>query len=205
MKKAKIKRALQANEMLEELRPKFKRDRVTKTAEFNKMIGSRYSYACRIAGVVDGDTVDVDIDLGLDQWAHYQRIRLVGIDTPESRTRDKLEKKYGQLASGTVMDYFEVAEKSGSPILLKTTKKGTGKYGRLLGDFYSAAHNVSLCQHLLDHHCAVVYNAENKALVKEQHLSNRELLNSYVIGQTHTVGEWSPYTNYCFALYHSHV
>ena len=181
----------------------FKRPKITKTAQFDKMGRSRYSYACKIAKVVDGDTIDVDIDLGLDQWAHNQRVRLVGIDTPESRTRDKLEKTFGQLAAGTVMDFFEVAEKNGSPLLLKTAKKGTGKYGRLLGDFYSAAHNVSLCQHLLDNHCAVVYNAENKALVKEQHLSNREQLNSYVIGQKHTVGEWSPYTNYCFALYHS--
>ena len=54
-----------------------------------------YQYRCQIVRVVDGDTVDVDIDLGFSVWLKKQRIRMYGIDTPESRTRDLEEKKYG--------------------------------------------------------------------------------------------------------------
>ncbi len=54
-----------------------------------------YEYKCKILRVVDGDTVDVDIDLGFGIWLHRERVRVMGIDTPESRTRDKVEKKFG--------------------------------------------------------------------------------------------------------------
>ena len=53
-----------------------------------------YEYRCKIRRVVDGDTVDVDIDLGFGMWIHNELIRLYGVDTPESRTRDLEEKKY---------------------------------------------------------------------------------------------------------------
>ncbi len=55
-----------------------------------------YEYRTKVSRVVDGDTVDVDIDLGFGVWMKKERIRLLGIDTPESRTRDKEEKKYVQ-------------------------------------------------------------------------------------------------------------
>ena len=63
-----------------------------------------YEYRCKIVKVIDGDTVDVDIDLGFGVWLHKERIRLYGIDTPESRTRDLEEKKYGlkQKVSGNI-------------------------------------------------------------------------------------------------------
>ena len=54
-----------------------------------------YEYKCKIRKVVDGDTVDVDIDLGFGVWLRKQRVRLVGIDTPESRTKDLEEKNMG--------------------------------------------------------------------------------------------------------------
>ena len=57
-----------------------------------------YEYKCKVVRVVDGDTVDVDIDLGFGVWMRKQRIRMYGIDTPESRTSDKVEKKYGLAA-----------------------------------------------------------------------------------------------------------
>ena len=54
-----------------------------------------YNYKCQLVKVVDGDTIDVDIDLGFDVWLRNQRVRLHGIDTPESRTRNKAEKVLG--------------------------------------------------------------------------------------------------------------
>jgi micrococcal nuclease len=57
-----------------------------------------YEYRVKIRRVVDGDTVDVDIDLGFGVWLKKQRIRLYGIDTPESRTRDHVEKRFGNMA-----------------------------------------------------------------------------------------------------------
>ena len=93
-----------------------------------------YEYKCNIIKVVDGDTVDVDIDLGFGVWLKDERVRIMGIDTPESRTRDKIEKKFG-LASKAMLKRI-----LGKTTILKTTinKKGVdmkGKFGRVLGDF----------------------------------------------------------------------
>ena len=67
---------------------------------------SVYEYSCKIVRVVDGDTVDVDIDLGFGVWMHKERVRLHGIDTPESRTRDLEEKKYGLLAKEQILFFL---------------------------------------------------------------------------------------------------
>ena len=61
-----------------------------------------HTYRCKILRVVDGDTVDVDIDLGFGVWMHIERVRIHGIDTSESRTRDLEEKKYGLAAKAFV-------------------------------------------------------------------------------------------------------
>ena len=63
-----------------------------------------YEYNCKIVRVVDGDTVDVDIDLGFGVWMRNERVRLYGIDAPESRTSDKEEKKYGLASKKFVQD-----------------------------------------------------------------------------------------------------
>ena len=90
-----------------------------------------HEYRVNIVKVVDGDTVDVDIDLGFGIWMKNERVRLFGIDTPESRTRDKEEKKYGLAAKQYLIDKLN----AGKPIL-KTFKDGVGKYGRILGEFW---------------------------------------------------------------------
>ena len=69
-----------------------------------------YEYRCKILRVVDGDTVDVDIDLGFGVWMHKERIRLYGIDTPESRTRDKVEKIFGLEAKKMVKHGCHLAQ-----------------------------------------------------------------------------------------------
>ena len=63
-----------------------------------------YEYRCKVSRVVDGDTVDVDIDLGFGVWLHKERVRIQGIDTPESRTRDKEEKVYGLAAKAELKE-----------------------------------------------------------------------------------------------------
>ena len=90
-----------------------------------------HTYKCTILRVVDGDTVDVDIDLGFGVWMRKERIRVLGIDTPESRTRDKTEKVYGNLAKEFVKDFLPI----GSKQTLITEKDKTGKFGRILGKF----------------------------------------------------------------------
>ena len=58
-----------------------------------------YEYKCKIRKVVDGDTVDIDIDLGFGVWLNDERVRIMGIDTPESRTSDPIEKIFGKAAN----------------------------------------------------------------------------------------------------------
>ena len=71
-----------------------------------------YEYKCNIVKVIDGDTVDVDIDLGFGIWMKDERVRIMGIDTPESRTRDLLEKKFGLAAKAKLSELLK-----GTPIL----------------------------------------------------------------------------------------
>ena len=128
-----------------------------------------HEYKSIILKWIDGDTVDVDIDLGFDCWLHGQRIRLVGVDTPESRTRDLEEKKYGLLAKSFVQSFAPV----GSEVVLKTTKKG--KYGRYLGDIKSG--RKWICSELIKAHHAVEYYGQSKSDIKQAHIMNRSLLN----------------------------
>ena len=65
-----------------------------------------YEYRCEVVHIVDGDTIDVDIDLGFGVWMRKERIRLYGIDTPESRTRDLEEKKYGLAAKDFLVEWL---------------------------------------------------------------------------------------------------
>ncbi len=91
-----------------------------------------YNYKCIINRIIDGDTVDVDIDLGFDFWLRNQRIRLAGIDAPETRTRDLNEKARGMLSKEFVESVLVVNQ---TAILRTTEYNNTGKYGRIIGDF----------------------------------------------------------------------
>ena len=88
-----------------------------------------YEYKATVRRVVDGDTMDVTLDLGFD-ILYNNRIRLVGIDTPESRTRDLEEKARGLAAKDRVKELCPV----GSTVTIKTTRDGRGKFGRILGE-----------------------------------------------------------------------
>ena len=93
-----------------------------------------YEYRCKILKVVDGDTVDVDIDLGFGVVLSDERVRIMGIDTPESRTRDLVEKKFGLAAKEKLKELLK-----GRPVLkTQIARDGEdmkGKFGRILGDF----------------------------------------------------------------------
>lgn len=131
-----------------------------------------YEYRTKVSRVVDGDTVDVDIDLGFGVWLRKERVRLLGIDTPESRTRDREEKKYGLAAK-------EFLKKAlGTSPILKTTKDGKGKFGRILGEFIVEVEDnrININQLLVDNYHAVQYQGQSKETIKEQHLANRELV-----------------------------
>ena len=130
-----------------------------------------YEYRCKIKRVVDGDTVDVDIDLGFGMWIHNERIRLYGVDTPESRTRDLEEKKYGLLAKSFVLKYLP----EGSYQTLVTVKDKAGKFGRVLGKFKIDL--VFLNDLLVQTHNAVAYHGQSKEDIAEEHIKNRELVN----------------------------
>ena len=140
-----------------------------------------FEYNCTIVKVVDGDTVDVDIDLGFGVWLKKQRIRLYGIDTPESRTRDLEEKKYGLVAKAFVEAHLPL----GSTRTLTTVQDKTGKYGRILGKFkaydsYTDAW-VNLNQWMIIKHLGVEYQGQSKEDIAEQHIINRGLVDLDVV------------------------
>ena len=133
-----------------------------------------YEYRVKILKVVDGDTVDVDIDLGFGVWLRDERVRIMGIDTPESRTRDKVEKVFGLAAKARLKQLL------GKSAILKTQvdKSGEdmkGKFGRILGDF-SCEDGASVARLLIDEGHAVHYRGQSKDDVQDQHMKNRERL-----------------------------
>ena len=137
-----------------------------------------YEYKCKIVKVIDGDTADVDIDLGFGVWMKKQRVRFYGVDTPESRTSDKEEKVYGLMAKEFVQNHLPL----GSTQTLRTKKDGVGKYGRILGEFlYEYEYDgvtikSTVNEELIKTHNAVRYFGQSKDDIAEEHLQNREFL-----------------------------
>ena len=135
-----------------------------------------YEYRATIVKIVDGDTVDVDIDLGFNVVLRDERVRIAGIDTPESRTRDLEEKKFGLAAKARVKQLL------GKTCVLKTqiNKSGEdmkGKFGRILGDFNVYDSDTDswklLTSILISEGHAVPYHGQNKEDVQKAHLANR--------------------------------
>ena len=133
-----------------------------------------YEYKCIITRVIDGDTVDVDIDLGFGVWLKKQRIRLYGVDTPESRTRDKVEKVFGLKAKAFVLERLPV---SSDQVLRTRLQDSRGKFGRILGEF--VCQDSTINQLLIKTHNAVAYFGQSKEDIKQSHLDNRKLVKGY--------------------------
>ena len=135
-----------------------------------------YEYKCKILRVVDGDTVDVDIDLGFGMWMHKERVRMMGIDTPESRTRDKVEKAFGLASKAKLKDLLPI----GSIQILKTEidrsgEDKKGKFVRILGDFITKD-DKRCTDILIEEGYAVAYFGGSKEEVQMKHMANREKL-----------------------------
>jgi len=129
-----------------------------------------YEYGCKVTRVVDGDTVDVILDLGFS-ILHKCRVRLYGIDTPESRTRNKDEKIRGKLAA----KFLKQAIDNGKKIILRSKLKDSkGKYGRVLGEIVVDDININVS--MIENYLAVAYFGQSKDDIEAEHLINRKKL-----------------------------
>ena len=129
-----------------------------------------YEYGCQVTRVVDGDTIDVDLDLGFD-IIYKCRVRLYGIDTPESRTRNKDEKVRGKLAA----KFLQNAISNGENVILQTQLKDSkGKFGRVLASV--VVDKININQQMVTNHLAVRYEGQSKKDIQLEHLKNRDIL-----------------------------
>ena len=137
--------------------------------------------------VVDGDTIDTVIDLGFDVRVCH-RVRLLGIDTPESRTRDKVEKFYGKLAKAALKSWVHwavVSDRDDIELQLRCPEADSrGKFGRILGELWLNSHYsgepyegwTNVNKWMCENGHAVGYHGQNKDDVQNEHMENRKLL-----------------------------
>lgn len=132
-----------------------------------------YQYKAKILKVLDGDTVDIDLDLGFNIILSNQKVRLAGVDTPESRTTNLEEKPRGLLSKKKLQEKLPV----GSWAIIETQKSDNNddKFGRILGVFI-LEDGTRVNQWLIDNNYAVGYMGENKELVQEAHQRNKKIL-----------------------------
>ena len=139
-------------------------------------------YDVVVVKVVDGDTIDVDIDLGFGVCLKDERVRIMGIDTPESRTRDKVEDLFGEAAKSRLKEIM----KDGGKLITTENKHGEdmkGKFGRILGDF-RAPDGRKVTDILIEEGHAVAYFGGSKEEIQAKHMVNRQkLLREGVVSQ----------------------
>ena len=129
-----------------------------------------YEYACKVKRVVDGDTVDVVLNLGFDIM-YKSRVRLYGIDTPESRTRNLDEKARGKMAGAFLKNAIDTGEK----VVIQTKLKDSrGKFGRVLGNIIVDGININ--QLMIDNYHAAAYFGQSKEDIEAVHDANRTKL-----------------------------
>ena len=134
----------------------------------------------KINKVVDGDTIDVTIDLGFDLYKK-ERVRIAGVDTPEKRTRDLEEKALGLDATYWMKDKLTETIKGDEELIIRTELKGgTGKYGRLLGWLYVGEDDISLNEQMITEGYAWAYDGGTKQKNFEELREIRRSLGSLV-------------------------
>ena len=134
-----------------------------------------YEYKAQVLRIIDGDTLAVNIDLGFDVWIHNEVIRLNGIDAPEVRTTDPVEKFFGTLAKNRIKEYLDNDGTTGVVTLVSKTFKKE-KYGRVTADLKVQGQIRSLCAVLVGEGYAVPYHGQSKESIDRDHLANRERL-----------------------------
>ena len=132
-----------------------------------------YQYKCKINKVLDGDTVDIDLDLGFNIVLANQRVRMAGIDTPESRTTNKEEKPRGLLSKKKLAEKLPV----GSWQIIETQRSDNNddKFGRILGVFI-LEDGTKVNDWLIKNNYAVPYKGDNKELTQADHQANKKIL-----------------------------
>ena len=113
-------------------------------------VGRIYEYKCIVRRIIDGDTFECDIDLGFSTVLQKEKVRLLGIDTPELRAKDLVEKQRTQDAKTFVKNLLP----PGTEVIIRTHKDSTGKYGRYLANVFlrdEANNEVSLAKLLREH------------------------------------------------------
>ena len=128
-----------------------------------------YRYKVEVTRVVDGDTVDVDIDLGFGMIYKKQRVRMMGIDTPESRTRNLEEKFYGKASKAHLTKILKDQK-----VQLQSHDKG--KFGRILGELFIGNSAFSVNQQMIKDCHAVPYFGQSKEDTEKGHMWNRQVL-----------------------------
>ena len=131
--------------------------------------------------VVDGDTIDVTIDLGFDLYKK-ERVRIAGIDTPEKRTRDLAEKALGIDATNWMKGTLEDTINGDDELTIRTELKGgMGKYGRLLGWLYVGESDVSLNEQMITEGYAWEYDGGTKNKNFDELIEIRKTFGTYVV------------------------
>ena len=132
-----------------------------------------YQYKCKINKVLDGDTVDIDLDLGFNIVLANQRVRMAGVDTPESRTSNKEEKPRGLLSKKKLAEKLPV----GSWQIIETQRSDNNddKFGRILGVFI-LEDGTQVNDWLIKNNYAVPYKGDNKELTQADHQANKKIL-----------------------------
>lgn len=142
-----------------------------------------YFYACLPRRVIDGDTIEVDIDLGFDNWIFKERVRLDNLDCPEIRTRDLVEKEFGVLASSRVYELlFENSTKE--HILFSKEYHRRDGFGRVIGDILINGTD-SLRDTLINERHGVPWLPNDREQMERLHIENRDyILNSGVLDES---------------------
>ena len=132
-----------------------------------------YQYKCKINKVLDGDTVDIDLDLGFNIVLANQRVRMAGVDTPESRTANKEEKPRGLLSKKKLAEKLPI----GSWQIIETQRSDNNddKFGRILGVFI-LEDGTKVNDWLIKNNYAVPYKGDNKELTQADHQANKKIL-----------------------------
>ena len=137
-----------------------------------------HEYRCSLDRIIDGDTIDVHIDLGFKITLSNERVRLLGINTPESRTRNLEEKALGLAAKARLKELLP------KKFIIKTFKDEKGKFGRILGILYKDDDTVSINQQMCEDGFAVPYFGGNKDELEALHMANKQkLIEKGILGE----------------------